>query len=391
MNRDDLRDWLHVHLAAGVGPRRFRLLLEAFGSVKNVVNASLERLRELPLGVALAQQIYEGLKSVDPEAELSAAESADVKIITLADDDYPELLKTCSDSPPVLYVKGRLDQQSKLSLAIVGTRRPGHYGSEQAYRFAFLLAQSGFTIVSGLARGIDAQAHRGALLAKGKTIAVQGCGLNYVYPPEHADLAKQIVDGGGAVISEFPMATAPQAGNFPSRNRIVAGMTLGTFVVEAPEKSGALITAELASEYNREVFAMPGPIDRPDFLGCHEFIKKGRAKLVTSIEDILDELGLVGETLKASRKVLKHDKISGKNDRKGQNGSSTDEALSDLLSATLSESEKQIWTFLGHGANDIDTICSMCNLPASQASASLTTLQLKGLVKPLPGNQFSRR
>jgi DNA processing protein len=384
MNRDDLRDWLHVHLAAGVGPKRFRLLLDTLGSPKNVVKASLERLREVPIGYAVAQQIYEGLKSTDPDAEMTAAETAGVRLVTLADEDYPELLKTCPDPPPVLYVKGTLDKHSKLSLAMVGTRRPSHYGSEQAYRFAFLLAQAGFTIVSGLARGIDAQSHRGALLAKGKTIAVQGCGLNFVYPPEHAELAEQIIAGGGAVISEFPMSAAPQAGNFPSRNRIVAGMTLGTFVVEAPRKSGALITADLASEYNREVFAMPGPIDRPDFLGCHDFIKKGRAKLVASLEDILDELGLVGETLKTS----KNTENKGKNDKKG---SSPDEALGDLLSATLSADENQIWTFLAQGPNDIDTICSICNLPANQASASLTTLQLKGLIKPLPGNQFSRK
>jgi DNA processing protein len=379
MEREELLDWLRIHLAAGVGPKRFRLLMEAFGSPLNIIRAPRDHLFSIPgLGRALSSQIYEGLQSVDPEAELAVAEEAGVKIVTLNDPAYPELLKNCPDPPALLYVKGELQTRDKLSLAVVGTRRPCTYGSEQTYRFSFLLAQTGFTIVSGLARGIDAQAHRGTLLAKGRTIGVLGCGLSMIYPPEHAELAEQMIKTGGAIISEFPMGIAPVAGNFPSRNRIVAGMTLGTFVVEAPIKSGSLITATLASDYNREVFAMPGPIDRPNFSGCHEFIKKGKAKLVGSIEDILDELGPIGETLKPEIKT-------------DARFPSPDESLGDLLAASLSDQEKQIWDFLAHGANDIDTICTLCKLPAHHASAALTTLQLKGLIKPMPGNQFSRR
>ena len=238
MERGELLDWLRIHLAAGVGPKRFRLLLEAFGEPANIVRASADHFRGISgVGYALSQQIFEGLRSVDAEAELAEAENAGVKIIPLSDPDYPELLKNCPDPPALLYVKGELAARDKLSLAVVGTRRPSRYGSEQTSRFSYLLAQTGFTIISGLARGVDADAHRGALLAKGRTIGVLGCGLGTMYPPEHVELAEQIVEGGGAVISEFPMGTEPLAGNFPARNRIVAGMTLGTLVTEAPIKS----------------------------------------------------------------------------------------------------------------------------------------------------------
>jgi DNA processing protein len=387
MNRDDLLDWLRVHLATGVGPKRFQSLLQVFGTAGNIVKASLDALREVPgLGRSTANLIYEGFKIVDPEAELAAAEKAGVNIITIIDSAYPRMLKNCPDPPPILYVRGELQERDQLSIAVVGTRRPGNYGSEQAYRFSMLLAQAGFAIVSGLARGIDAQAHRAALLVKGRTIAVLGCGLSQIYPPEHAELADQIVQSGGAIISEFSMKTEPLTGNFPARNRIVAGMTLGTIVVEAPSQSGALITASLAQEYNREVFAIPGPIDQPGFAGSHDFIKTGKAKLVTCLEDVLDEFGEIGRTLKPQKSPQPD--VSGK---KTHNAASPEESIGDLLSASLSEPEKRIWDFLGIGANDIDTIIAMCRLAPNQVSAAMTTLQIKGLVKTMPGNQFARR
>lgn len=382
MNRDDLLNWLRVHLATGVGPKRFQSLLQVFGTPGNIVNASLEALREVPgLGRSVANLIYEGFKNVDPEAELTAAEKAGVTVVPIIDSAYPEFLRNCPDPPPILYVRGQLQDSDELSLAVVGTRRPGHYGSEQAYRFSLLLAQAGFVIVSGLARGIDAQAHRAAILAKGRTLAVLGSGLNQIYPPEHLELADQIVKAGGAILSEFPMNTAPQAGNFPARNRIVAGMTLGTLVVEAPMQSGALITAALAQDYNREVFAVPGPIDQTGFAGSHEFIKTGKAKLVTCLEDILDEFGQVGRALKPKSSKPSDSRTVG----------SPEESLGELLSASLSDPEKRIWNFLAHGANDIDTIISMCRLAPNQVSAAMTTLQIKGLVKSMPGNQYTRR
>ncbi|MFA5864628.1 MAG: DNA-processing protein DprA [Phycisphaerae bacterium] len=391
MTRNDLLSWLHVHLAAGVGPKRFKLLMDVFGSPQKITKASLSDLKYVPhLGPATARQIYEGLQSVDPESELLAAEQAGVNIIPLTDDSYPQLLASCADPPAILYVKGELKEQDQLSLAVVGTRRPCHYGNEQAYRFGYLLAQAGIAVVSGLARGIDGQAHRGAMLAKGRTIAVLGCGLGQIYPPEHKDLADEIIRQNGAIISEYPMNIQPTAGNFPARNRIVSGMTLGTLVVEAPLQSGALITAALATEYNREVFALPGPVDIPNFQGCHQFIKSGKAKLITSLEDILDELGQVGTILKSETKSL----TKTSRDRKGAGKelpSKQNDTLSNLFQAALSPAEKTIWDFLGHGPNDTDTICQLCNLKAAEVSATLTTLQLKGLVKLLPGNQFTRR
>jgi len=380
MIRSELLSWLHVHLATGVGPKRFRLLLDMFGTPERIIRASLTDLRAVPhLGPAIAMQIHEGLKSVDPESELAEAENAGIHIITLQDAEYPKLLKTCPDPPAVLYVKGSLTEQDQLSVAVVGTRSPSHYGSEQAYRFAYLLGQAGVTVISGLARGIDAQAHRGALLAKGRTIAVLGCGLRTIYPPENQELADQIVAFDGAIITEYPMHVEPQKGNFPARNRIVAGMTLGTFVVEAPARSGALITADLATDYNREVFALAGPVDQPGFHGCPDYIKSGRAKLVTCLEDILDELGAVGSILKANGQA------------QGHVPSQPDDSLGELLKTSLSEPERLIWDFLAHGPNDTDTICDLCKLKPAEVSASLTTLQLKGLVKSMPGNQYSRR
>jgi len=379
MDRSELKDWLHVHMAAGVGPKRFQILLEVLGSPRDIIRASLTHLKGVPgIGPAVAAQIYEGLRTVDPETELADADRQNIRIVTPRDPDYPKLLATCPDPPMVLYVKGELKEQDQLSLAVVGTRSPSYYGSEQANRFGLLLAQAGITVVSGLARGIDGRAHRGALLAKGRTIAVLGCGLNHLYPPEHRELADQIVEQGGALLSELALNFAPQAANFPARNRIVAGMTLGTLVVEAPAKSGALITAELAQEYNREVFAVPGPIDQPGFLGCHQFIKSGKAKLVTCLEDILDELGQVGAILKPK----------APSDSKTQ---VPDDSLSELLKASLTDTEKAVWDFLGCGPNDPDTIGSVCSLPAAQVCAAVTNLQLKGLVKILPGNQFTRR
>jgi DNA processing protein len=379
MTETEMKQWLHVHMAAGVGPKRFRLLLDTFGTPERIIKASLSELKGIPgFGSATSLQIHEGLKSVDPESELAAAEKAGVYLLTLHDPAYPKLLAACPDPPAVLYIKGELKEQDQLSVAVVGTRNPTRYGSEQAYRLSYLLAQAGITVISGLARGIDGQAHRGALLAKGRTVAVLGCGLGMIYPPEHAELADQIVGQGGAILSEYPMGFQPQAGNFPARNRIVAGMTLGTLVVEAPLQSGALITAALATDYNREVFALPGPVDFPSFQGCHQFIKTGKAKLVTSLEDILDELGQVGSILKAENPLP--EKVPDKND-----------ALGDLLKASLTDTEKTIWDFLGHGANDTDTICQITQLPPQTISAALTTLQLKGLVRTLPGNQFARR
>ncbi len=375
MERDELLAYLQVHLASGVGATRFRNLLEAFGSPQRIINASVSELRGVNgIGDATAMRIFEGLRTVDAEAELELAEMAGVQVVPITSKEYPELLAACPDPPALLYVKGKLKPRDKLAIAVVGTRKPSRDGSEQAHRFAYLLAQAGITIVSGLALGIDGQAHRGALLAKGRTIAVLGCGLNHIYPPQHKDLAEQILENDGAIISEYPMNITPTAGNFPARNRIVAGMTIGTLLIDAPERSGALITAYLSLDYNREVFAIPGAITNPKTAGCNKLIQKGKAKLIMNLTDILDELGAAGDMLKSEM-------------------NSDDAGLQpdNLIANDLSDPERRIWKFLAGSPSDTDTICAMCKLSPAEASSTLTMLQLKGLIKSLPGNQFAKR
>ena len=375
MEREELLAWLKLHLATGVGAIRFRKIIQAFGSAERAIRASISQLEGVEnIGRATATRIYDALREIDPEAELESAQQAGVRIITFLDNEYPKLLNTCPDAPALLYVKGTLNSNNELRIAIVGTRRPTRYGSEQAERFAYLLAGAGVTIVSGLARGIDTAAHRGAILAGGKTIAVMGSGFNHIYPPENREFAEQIVNSGGAIITEYPMNIAPSAGNFPARNRIVAGMSLGTLVTEAPKNSGALITAYLALEYNREVFAVPGTIGTGRFDGCNQLIRDSKAKLITTVEDILEEFGQAGEILKERTKDI--------NIRKN-----TD----DIIAANLDESEQSILKFLSTGPADIDTIVSFCQLDVASVCSRLTSMQMKGLIKALPGNQFARR
>jgi len=380
MDRSRVISYLRLHLASGVGAVRFRKLLDAFGTVDRVARATVSELAGVDgIGRATARQIYEGLTTVDPAGELERAERAGAKIVTFDDPDYPELIRYGPSPPALLYVMGELRRDDQLSIAIVGTRRAGRYGSEQAYRFGSLLAQAGFTVVSGLARGIDSQAHRGAIQAGGRTIAVIGAGLLNLYPPEHRSLAEKIAAGRGAVISELPMEILPDGKNFPTRNRIVAAMTLGTLVIEAPRRSGALITARYANEFNREAFAIPGPIDVPGFAGSNEYIKSGKAKLVSSLDDILEELGHAGEMMRSQVKQA--------NSPNAPDEINVTAAQADHLSAP----ERTVWEFLDAGPNDIDTICQFCSLPPADASAALTMLQLKGMVNQLPGNQFSRK
>ncbi len=376
MEREELLLWLKLHLATGIGAIRFKNIIRAFGSIERALNATISELAGVDkIGRATATQIYETLKQIEPQRELESAERKGIKLITIKDKQYPELLKACPDSPAILYVKGELPNDNELRLAVVGTRKPTRYGYEQTERFSAILASAGFTIVSGMARGIDSCAHLSAITASGKTIAVMGSGFNHIYPPENKELVGKIVETGGAVITEYPMNIAPSAGNFPTRNRIVAGLSLGVLVTEAPKNSGALITAHLALEYNREVFAIPGAITGGRFDGNNQLIKESKAKLVTKVEDILDEFGQAGETLKEKIKITQ---VDSKN-----NNLSPRNKLIDAR-------EQSILEFLTNGPADIDTISSFCNLEISEACSLLTTMQIKGLVKPLPGNQFAK-
>ena len=279
---------LALNMIEHVGPVRVRQLMENFGDAPSILRASRGQLMAVKgIGEETADAIAAWEKSVDLKAELQRVNDFGCTIVTQEDDAYPELLRQIYDPPVVLYVKGELLPKDKNSVALVGSRMTTHYGTEAARRMAYQLAYVGVTVVSGGARGIDSAAHQGALSAKGRTVAVLGTGINLVYPAENAQLYDRIAENG-AIVTQFPFNRPGDRQSFPVRNRIVAGMTLGTVVVEANLTSGALITANFANEYGRQVFAVPGRIDSPRSKGCHDLIKKG-AKLCESAEDILSE------------------------------------------------------------------------------------------------------
>ena len=295
---DTGRVYLRWALTDGIGPLTFSRMLIQLGDPAEALGASAGVLQTVKgIGREKASAIARSRDSAAVDEEVSAAEVHGVRIVCRADAEYPEGLKRIPDAPIVIYVKGDLLPTDVVALAIVGSRRCTIYGSEQARRFGELLAGAGFTVVSGLARGIDAFAQHGAADAGGRSIAVMGRGLAEIYPPENEALATRLLEHG-AWVSELPMQAAVRAENFPSRNRIIAGMTLGTLVIEAAQRSGALITARLATEYNREVFALPGRAQDPMSIGTNALIRDGGAKLVMSLEDILEEISEVAEALR---------------------------------------------------------------------------------------------
>ncbi|MEX2389945.1 MAG: DNA-processing protein DprA, partial [Phycisphaeraceae bacterium] len=301
---------LTLLLTPGFGPTRVNRCIEAFGSAQAVLGASADKLGRVQgisagkTGTALAAAMRDTLAGDAVERELEQTAKAHVDIVGLSDPHYPRLLKLIPDAPPILWVRGRLREDDALALGVVGSRRCTHYGREQAERLSYQCAEAGLCIVSGGAFGVDAASHRGALRAKGRTIAVLGSGLAKPYPREHLDLFAEIVaDDGerGAVISEFPTQTPPTPENFPRRNRIISGLSLGVLVVEAARRSGALITARLCvEEHGRELLALPGRVDSPASEGCHKIIREGWATLATNAGDILDALGDAGQLLKAN-------------------------------------------------------------------------------------------
>jgi DNA processing protein len=363
--------YLRLHLCPDVGPIRFASLLRELGGIDAALGAGVGRLMEVShIGAKVAASIARGREQIDVGAEIDTAANHGVRVICLADREYPAALRAITDPPACLYVRGTLEPEDAVALAVVGTRRCSHYGQEQAERFAALAANAGLTIVSGMARGIDTRAHHGALAAGGRTIAVLGCGLCHLYPPESAELASMIAEHG-AVVSELPMNVMPDSGNFPPRNRIIAGLSLGVLVIEAPLRSGALISARLATEYNREVFAVPGRVDSPYAEGCHELIRTSSAKLVTNLRDILDELGEVGATLMTQADV-------------GQPTANP----SPRAIVSLDENEKKVMAALGPEPLAIDDVCDGSGLPPQRVAAALTSLQLKGLIRRVGGDLY---
>lgn len=397
---ESARQFLRLHLIPEVGPIRARNLLAHFCTIDRVLSASraeLERVDQVGPKTADAICRLRDDPGVDRELELAASHG--VRVLTQVDAEFPKPLLRIDDPPVCLYLRGELQPTDAVAIAVVGTRRCSHYGQEQATRFGEALAAAGFTVVSGLARGVDALAHQGALRAGGRTIAVLGNGLTAVYPAEHAALADQIC-ASGAILSEFPMETQPDPGNFPRRNRLIAGLTLGTLVIEAGLRSGALITARCAAEYNREVFAVPGRIDRPDLsAGVNALIRDGGAKLVTCLDDVLDELKEVGEIMRP-----RSDRPSAANTGAASTGAAnterepaTDTAtprshdLPDARELKLSDAQRAILSSVRNGQEELEAICVATGFASSIVVAQLTDLQLRGYVRRLPGDRFECR
>ena len=362
------RNYIRLNLADGIGAVRTNQLIEHFGSIEEIFRSNANQLQQIDgIGPKLAHAIT-SISDDDVEKELALAEKYEVQILCIEDADYPAALKRIYDPPPVLYVRGRLEQNDTVALAIVGARRCTHYGLEQSGRFASLLVRAGFTIVSGGARGIDAAAHRGALAAGGRTIAVMGCGLTKTYPPENKKLFDEIVSQDkGAIISELPMSIGVKGQNFPKRNRIIAGLALGVLVVEASTRSGALITAKLALEQGKEVFAIPGKVDSPFSSGTNALIANGSAALVSRLEDILENLDHLGEVITEQGPIIE----------------------SPARNIALNEKESVLLKHLSTDELSLDELIRRSGLSAGEVSATMTILAIKGLIIQQPDGKFA--
>lgn len=357
-----------LNLVEHVGPVRLRQLLDHFGEAPAILRASRAQLLQVcGIGAETAEAIAAWEQTVDLAGELKRIADFGCHVLTQADADYPDLLKQIYDPPIVLYVKGALSAKDKNAVAMVGSRRTTHYGQETARKLAYQLAYVGVTVVSGGARGIDTAAHQGALAAKGRTVVVLGNGINIVFPSENAELFERAA-ANGAVLTQFPFNRKADKQSFPIRNRIVAGMTLGTVVVEAGLSSGALITAGMAVEQGRQIFAVPGRIDSPQSKGCHDLIKKG-AKLCEGAEDILSEFEYLFPPT---------------------NRPSSPDATGVLPALSLSENEQKVIATLGDDETTIDEVIRGSGLPPSAASVVLLSLEMKRLIRQLPGKRFVR-
>ncbi len=361
--------YLRLTLADGVGAITIRRLVNHFGDIEAAVNAPSEQLRQVE---GIGEKTASAIAAVDESAvdeELALADKHGVTVLCVEDAAYPAALKNIYDPPPVLYVRGEVTESDAVALGIVGSRRCTHYGLEQADRFGGLLGRAGFTVISGGARGIDTSAHRGALTAGGRTVAVMGCGLCNTYPRENKKLFEMIVsDGRGAVISELPMRIGIKGANFPRRNRIISGLSLGVLIVEAARRSGSLITARSALEQSKEVFALPGRVDSPFSAGTNGLIAAGSAALVQNIEDILDGLDRVGEVLA---------------------GEGAAEPIAPKVN--LTETESSLLEHLLAAELSLDELIRRSGLSSSETTAAMTMLAIKGMVAQKPGGVFAAR
>jgi DNA processing protein len=356
-----------LNLVSDIGAVKLEKLLQFFSKPENIFKASLVQLQACGLNEKVSRKII-GLKKNTLNSEFIQAKKLGLRILTLGEEGYPESLNNIPSPPLVLYIKGKLEEKDKKSIAIVGSRRASLYGILSAEKFAQGLAEAGFSIISGMARGIDTAAHKGALKAKARTIAVMGSGFNQLYPQENQVLSEEIAENG-AVISEFGLDTLPLPHNFPRRNRVVSGLSMGVLVVEAAKRSGALITADFALEQGREVFALPGKVDSDNSFGTNNLIKQG-AKLVSSVEDILEEFLFKFDSPEPQEEISK--------------------SLYNLEVRLDDREEKGVFSFLSELPVSLDELVERAGLDIARISDILLRLQLKRIVKQLPGKFFVR-
>lgn len=353
--------WIWLSQIPGIGSRRFHLLIDHFGSASQVWFASKNEIVKLTsfLGSNVVNEIINQRNDNILVRIKRMMDSSEFRIITLFDDEYPTLLKEIYDPPPVLYCKGLPIKNHQPAISIVGSRKSTAYGRQMAEKFSYELAAAGVTVVSGLARGIDAMAHYGALKAGGDTVGVLGCGVDIIYPPENKKLFSRM-EQEGTILTEYPPGSGPLAGNFPARNRIISGMTSGVLVIEAGQKSEALITVDFALEQGREVYALPGNINVLQSAGTNKLLKEG-AKLVTDVQDILEDLGLKQEKKKKAQEPVQLDFF-----------------------------ETQVYNALREGERHLEELLKETKMDIHKLNAVLTMLEIKGIVKQMPGKIFIR-
>lgn len=357
---NNLKYWLAAAHAANITPRQIYTWLETFDDIKHLMTASMQTLKQHGIAEKHAYSLTH-INSSGIDTALQWSDGQNCHLIAIEDSDYPSLLREIADPPLVLFVQGDRQVLNEVQLAIVGARQVTAYGERNAREFATALAQTGFVITSGLAIGVDGVSHRGALNVNGKTIAVVGSGLNYIYPPRHRPLARQIVEQGGALVSEFPLAMQPKPYHFPRRNRIISGLSRGVLVVEAAVKSGSLVTARHASEQGREVFAIPGNIHAPLARGCHHLLRSG-AKLTEQVSDILEEFPNMGEATLVD--------IS---------------SSPAIMPTSLLVDEQKIYEKIGASVTPVDEIILHSGLTVSEVSSILLSLELHGHIRAVTG------
>ena len=387
----DTKSLIHLNLIPGIGNHTIRRLLAAFGSAEKSIAATSAELAQIDgLTPDVRQQLIDGRSRAPLAQELELIDQHQCHIVTINDDTYPPLLKQIDDPPILLYITGDFPLQHTPSIAIVGSRSPTEYGKTTSQQLSYQLAERGITVVSGFARGIDTCVHRGALEAGGRTVAVFGCGLSIIYPETNRGLAAEIIESG-ALVSEFPMTMPPRGKNFPRRNRVISGLTLGTLVVEASERSGSLITARHAAEQGREVFAVPGQIFSGRSRGTHSLINQG-ATLINSVDDLLDALPqnytqiLGGESLEPPA-AKQPDKIARPQSVE-KRSTPTPQPKANL---NLTPDEQTVLAAMDAASVHIDEITRVTQLPIGKVSSLLVMLELKGIVQQLPGKQFVKK